>query len=260
MRLGVLQIEKAFCEFVRPRKIEYPLHEIDDLNKLLITEEGLRNRIHNDYLVSESGKTNWMKKTINAYDLTGCIKKLYFSLLGVSKTDAPNYPYSNIVFGIGNSVHKILMETIKPEEQEVSFKSYIIGFELSTRCDAIYHGIVLHEYKTVDNIDEKTEIKKEHEQQASIYAYLLNKYHGRNIKYIQVVYVSRGKVNVKIFTLEMDKKRTDAVENMLHAYLRYLKDCLDTHKVPSWESEYCGKSYDCKYCEYASICQILSNG
>lgn len=250
-------MEKAFSDFVTPKQCDYTLHEITDKNTLF-TEEGIINRIHNTYLKSEIEKSTWTKKNINAYDLTGCIKKLYFGLRGISKSDTPQYPYSNIIFGIGNSVHKVLVESIKPEEVEVSFKSYLLGFELSMRCDAICFGKVLHEYKTIDSITEETKLKDEHLKQAVIYAYLLNKYHHRDIKYIQIIYVARGKVNIKVFDIEMNNCIMTKVENRLNKQLGYLKECLDHHKVPSFENEYCGKAFDCKFCEYATFCRTLS--
>ena len=260
MRLGVLpiieKIEKAFCDFVDPKPTTFQFHDIPD-KKTLFTEESIINRIHNSYLESELKKTSWTKKTISAGDLTGCIKKLYFKLRGVAYSDTPNYPYSNIIFGIGNAVHKVLTDVIKPDEVEVSFKTYIIGFELSMRCDAICYGKLLHEYKTVDSIDEKTELKKEHEHQAVIYAYLLNKYHHRDIRNIQIIYVSRGKVNIKVFNIEMNDGIMQKVENRLNKQLRYLKTCLDIQRIPSFESEYCSR--DCKFCEYATFCRCLSS-
>lgn len=250
-------MEKAFCEFVKPKQAQYILDEITDQNKLF-TDEGITKRIHNEYLKSEMEKSTWTKKSINAYDLTGCIKKLYFSLRGISKSDTPNYAYSNIIFGIGNAVHKVLTEAIKPEEVEVSFKTYIIGFELNMRADAICYGKVLHEYKTVDSIDEETKLKEEHLKQAVIYAYLLNKYHNRNIRYVQIVYIARGKVKVKVFDIEINDGIMEKVEQRLQKQLRYLKDCLDKYQIPSFESEYCIKT-DCRFCEYATFCRCLSN-
>ena len=249
-------LEKAFSDFVVPKKSVYSYDDIKD-NNTLLTEEGITARLHNNYLKSEEEKDTWAKKSINASDLTGCIKKLYFKLRGVSYSDTPTYPYSNIIFGIGNVIHKELVEAIKPEESEVSFKSYILGFELNMRCDAICYGKVLHEYKTVDSIDKDTEVKKEHLLQASIYAYLLNKCHYRNIQYIQVIYVSRGKLGVKVFNIEFNDKIYDKVEKRLYAQLRYLKDCLDNKKIPSFENEFCSKT-DCKFCEYATFCKTLN--
>ena len=124
------------------------------------------------------------------------------------------------------------------------------------RCDAICYGQLLHEYKTVDTIDEKTKLKDEHLYQAVIYAYLLNKYHYRNISYIQIIYVARGKINIKVFNIEVNDCIMMKVGDRLNKQLRYLKDCLDTYRVPSFENEYC--SNDCRFCEYASFCQTLS--
>ena len=257
IRSGELTIiEKAFSDFVKPNRCEYVLDNIEDQNTLF-TSEGITKRIHNAYLESEMEKSTWTKKSINAYDLTGCIKKLYFGLRGISKTDTPGYAYSDIIFGIGNAVHQVLVDAIKPKESEVSFKSHIIGFELSMRCDAICYGKILHEYKTVDKIDEETVLKEEHKRQAVIYAYLLNKYHNRDIQYIQIIYIARGKVNVKVFTIEMNEVIMNKVEHRLQNQLRYLKDCLDMYKVPSFENEYCSK--DCRFCEYATFCRCLSS-
>ena len=258
MRLGEPTIiEKAFCEFIRPDKADYVLDEIVDNQKTLFTSDEIIKRIHNEYLKSEIEKSTWIKKSINAYDLTGCIKKLYFNLRGIRKIDTPTYPYSNIIFGIGNAIHKVVVDAIKPEEIEVSFKSYMFGFELSMRCDAICYGRILHEYKTVDSIDDKTTLKDEHLKQAVIYAYLLNKYHHRHINFVQIIYIARGKVNVKVFNVEMNEGIMSKVEQRLCNQLRYLKYCLDTYRIPSFENEYCSK--DCKFCEYATFCRCLSS-
>ena len=125
------------------------------------------------------------------------------------------------------------------------------------RCDAICYGKILHEYKTVEKIDDDTELKSEHLQQAVIYAYLLNKIHHRNIQYIQIIYVSRGKVGVKVFNIEVNEDIMNKVGNRLNKQLRELKDCLDQYRVPSFDSEYCSK--DCKFCEYATFCRCLSS-
>jgi CRISPR/Cas system-associated exonuclease Cas4 (RecB family) len=251
-----MYLEKAFCEFVKPKQVNYVLDEVSD-KKTLFEADEITKRLHNSYLRSEIDKSTWTKKSISAYDLTGCIKKLYFRLRGISPSDTPNYPYSNIIFGIGNSVHQALVDAIQPEEVEVSFKSYIIGFELNMRCDAICYGKILHEYKTVEKIDDDTELKPEHLQQAVIYAYLLNKIHHRNIQYIQIIYVSRGKVSVKVFNVEVNEDIMNKVGNRLNKQLRELKDCLDQYRVPSFDSEYCSK--DCKFCEYATFCRCLSS-
>ena len=233
----------------------FELHEID--NNLLLTEKDVTNLIHNEVIREANSKLSWNKKsTINASDLCGCIKALYFKLKGVTQSNPPTYPYSPIVLNVGTTIHSIIERLISPGETEIPIKCEYNGFNLNMRADAIYNMKVLHEYKTVDSVTKETECKKDHLVQASIYAYLLNTYYNRQLEYIQIIYIARGKVNVKIFNIKIDNELMNKVKNRLDNQLGYLKDCLDTNTIPAFDCEYCNCN---PFCEYKEFCKSLSS-
>lgn len=233
----------------------FELHEID--NNLLLTEQDITNLIHNEVIREANSKLSWSKKnTVSASDLYGCIKALYFKLKGVVPSNPPTYPYSPIVLNIGSTVHSIIERLISPGQIEIPIKCEYMGFNLSMRADAIFNDKVLHEYKTVDSVNTETECKEDHIKQALIYAYLLNTVYNRKLEYIQIIYVARGKVNIKVFNIKITDELMSKVKNRLDHQLGYLKDCLDTNTVPAFDNEYCKCN---PFCEYKNFCKSLAS-
>ena len=233
----------------------FDLHKIE--NNLLLTKEDIANIIHNEVIREANSKLSWNKKsTINAGDLTGCVKALYFKLKGVTPSNPPTYQYSPIVLNIGTTIHSIIERLVSPGETEIPIRCDYMGFKLNMRADAIYNMRVLHEYKTVDSVTDETLCKKEHLIQSSIYAYLLNTKMNRDLSHIQIIYIARGKVNIKVFNIKIDNDLMTKVKTRLDDQLGYLKNCLDTNSIPSFESKYC----ECNpFCEYREFCKSLSS-
>ena len=234
--------------------MSFALHEIP--NNLLLSEEDIRNLLHNQVIEDANRSIGLTKYNVNSGDLTGCIKALYFKFKKILPSSPPSYPYSPIVLNTGSIIHEVVERLLKPEEREVSINCKLYDFNLNMRADAIYHDKVLHEYKTIDNIDEKTTCKEEHLKQAVIYTYLLNTYQKRNIEFIQIIYIARGKVNVKVFNIKVTPELMEKVKLRLDKQLGYLRHCLDTNTVPSFESEFCVCN---KFCEYSDFCKSLSS-
>lgn len=233
----------------------FDLHEIE--NNLLLTDKDITNLIHNEVIREANSKLSWSKKsTINASDLCGCIKALYFKLKGVVPSNPPSYPYSPIVLNIGSTVHSIIERLISPGQTEIPIKCEYMGFNLSMRADAIFNDKVLHEYKTVDSVTNDTECKPDHIKQALIYTYLLNNMFNRKLSHIQIVYIARGKVNVKVFTIEVTDELMAKVQFRLNDQLTILKNCLESNTVPSFECGYCNCN---PFCEYKDFCRALSS-
>lgn len=234
--------------------MSFVLHEIS--NNLLLNEEDIRNLLHNQVIEDANRNLGLKKYNVNATDICGCIKALYFKFKNIEPSNPPSYPYSPIVLNVGSVIHTIVEMLLKPEEKEVSIRCSLHGFNLNMRADAIYHNKVLHEYKTIDNIDEKTTCKEDHLKQAVIYTYLLNTYCNRSIEWIQIIYIARGKVNVKVFNIKVTPELMSKVKDRLDRQLSYLRTCLDTNTIPSFENEFCKCS---KFCEYYEFCKSLSS-
>lgn len=240
---------------VKPEGTSFPHKQIDDFE--FFTDEIVKNKILNLQIDSVNERSTWVKKNISAYDLVGCIRKIYFGFKGIPESNAPSYAYSPIIFAIGNAIHEVLEKSLSIQETEVDIKTSIDDFTFSMRCDGILNDKILVEFKTVDTIVSLEKPKPEHLAQAFIYAYFLNKYLKRNIDTIQIVYVARGKIDVKCFKNSITTEMMRLYEKKLTDQLLVLKKCLNDNIAPPSNCRYV--STDCTFCGYKDYCKTLAS-
>lgn len=224
------------------------------------------DRISKNYVVSMLRKYeeekmaergSYKKKTINAYDLTGCIRKLFYALKNIDeKPPDYAYPYGEIVHGIGNAVHEIIQKRLPSKNNELKIKVEQ-GFEfvINMRSDILWNDNVVVEIKTIESIPK--EAKKEHILQALFYAYFLNRHFNHNITLVQLLYVSRGKVDVEVFDVEITEdllNRVDLrIKEIVHTVALHLKEDI----APSMDNPHVNTE-NCRFCGYAHVCQTRS--
>lgn len=204
-------------------------------------------------LEEQERKASWTKKNLSiSEDLAGCIRKTFFAFMGVPPEANYTYPYSEIVTSIGDTVHEILQKRIpclKTEE-----KLYVKGVfpvDISMRCDMILteHNII--EFKTIDSLPANP--KPEHALQAIFYAYFFRKVNNMPIDIVQIVYVSRGKIDVKVFDVNITDTLINETEKWLNDYMSELKKYLDERVPPALNNRFVNKT-SCFFCEFKKEC------
>jgi hypothetical protein len=199
-------------------------------------------------------RTTYQKKTVNAYDLVGCIRKVYYAIKGVEERPAPNsYPYGELVTSMGNAVHDILQKRLPSDSNELKIKiSDAYDIVINVRSDILWNPEVVVEIKTKD-IAPKT-AEPEHVVQAMIYAYLLNKYHNYNIQLVQVLYVARGKVDISIIDVPITPDYMLKVGNKIEKFTSSLMTYVDKDVPPPMDHQYV-TTKACVFCNYKHECQ-----
>jgi len=201
-------------------------------------------------------RSSYQKKTINAYDLTGCIRKLFYGLKG-TKEEAVVYPYGEIVHGIGNTVHEIMQKRLPSQQNELKIRvENQYEFTLNMRSDILWNDNVVVEVKTIESIPSKA--KDEHVLQALFYAYLLNTYLGYRINLVQLLYVSRGKVDVEIFDVDITEEIMLKVGLRIKEILTIVSAHLKENVPPPMDNKYVSTD-NCKFCGFAHACQSRSS-
>ena len=199
-------------------------------------------------------RTTYDKKTVNAYDLVGCIRKVYYAIKGVEEIPNPNsYPYGELVTSMGNAVHDILQKRLPSDSDEVKIRiENAFDIVINVRTDILWNSEVVVEIKTKDVVPKTAE--PEHVVQAMIYAYLLNKYHGYNIQLVQILYVSRGKLNIGIIDVPITEDYMFKVGNKIEKFTSNLMTYVEKDLPPPMNHIYVNTK-SCFFCNYKHECQ-----
>ena len=248
--------EDLLKDGVRVPYYKFDYVEVDD-SQNYITDDMLRNLFLNKSIAREN--TTYPKKTLTAYDLFGCARKLSFRLLSKAPTDAPTYPYSNLAMDIGSATHNLIQNLIWKDNvkqcTEIPIKQKLMGFNLSMKCDGIYKNQTVVEFKTIDDIATIADNpKKDHVEQAMLYAFMLNRFMGYNITAAQIIYVSRGKLDVKCFLYNVSASSMTKVRESLYKKLMLLREVVTKRVLPDMNNEFINLN-DCTFCSYRSMCK-----
>lgn len=199
-------------------------------------------------------RTTYDKKTVNAYDLVGCIRKVYYAIKGVEEIPNPNsYPYGELVTAMGNAVHEILQKRLPSDSDELKIKiTDMYDIVINVRTDILWNSEVVVEIKTKDVVPKTAE--PEHIVQAMIYAYLLNKYHGYNIQLVQILYVARGKLDIAVIDIPITEDYMFKVGNKIENFTSSLMTYVEKNLPPPMNHMYVNTK-SCFFCNYKHECQ-----
>ncbi len=199
-------------------------------------------------------RTTYEKKTVNAYDLVGCIRKAYYGVKGFEERPKANsYAFGEIVQQMGNVVHDVVQKRLPSESNELKIKiTDIYDITINVRTDILWNKDVVVEIKTKDVVPKAAD--PEHIVQAMIYAYLLNTYHGYEISLVQILYIARGKVGVKIFDVPITPDYMDKVGNKIKRYTSDLMEFVKQNTPPPMDHQYVSTKA-CIFCNYEYVCK-----
>jgi len=201
-------------------------------------------------------KSSWTKKNLNLYDLVGCIRKTYYALKNFEEQEGGYvYPYGEIIHGIGNVIHDCLQNNLSPLQNELKTKINDMSIVISGRVDMLWNNEVLVEIKSIDALP--NEPKKEHMLQALYYVYLINTYMDYDIKVVQMLYVSRGKVGIKIFDVDITPELLQKVGGRLTEWVDELSNYMKLDVPPPRDHKYVVTD-SCRFCGYKDRCESTS--
>ena len=230
------------------------VHDLNEERPYKLTKEYVIKKLKEYEKEEVQKRTTYEKKTINAYDLVGCIRKSYYAIKGIEEKPKPNsYAYGEIVQAMGNACHDIIQKRLPSEANELKIKiTDIYDITINVRTDILWNKDVVVEIKTKDVVPKNPE--PEHIVQAMIYAYLLNTYHGYNISLVQVLYIARGKVGVEIFDVPITPDYMEKVGNKIQRYTSSLMEFVKQDMPPPMDHQYISTK-SCMFCNYEYECK-----
>jgi hypothetical protein len=199
-------------------------------------------------------RTTYEKKTINAYDLVGCIRKSYYAMKGIQEIPKTNsYPYGELVQQMGNSCHDVLQKRLPSKSNELKIKiTDVYSITINVRTDILWNDNVVVEIKTKDVVPHQAEA--EHIVQALIYAYLLNTHMNHQIELVQILYVARGKLDIAVFDVPITEDHMMKVGNKLQKYTSDLIAFFEADTPPPMDHKYV-ITKACMFCNYEHECK-----
>lgn len=217
-----------------------------------LTQELVEEYLREYYFEEREKRDSYQKQNLSVTDLVSCVRKVYFEFKNTERRPTYIYPFGEIVTSYGDITHAILQKRIPSMHVEEKIKiNDKFDFPISFRMDIHLNDKVLVEIKNVESLPEKP--KKEHAKQAILYAYFLNTYLGYDFDLVQLVYVARGKIKVKIFDIQINDSILKKVDNMVKSYIETLKYHMNMDVPPPLTDKYVDKS-QCIFCDYNYIC------
>jgi len=222
-----------------------------------ITKELLDEYLRDYYMEHVKQRNSYQKENLSVTDLVNCIRMVYFDFVNTERKRNYIYPYEEIVTEVGNTIHSIIQKRIPCIDKEEKIKiTDVFAFPISFRMDIHLNDKTLIEIKTIDALPDKP--KPEHMKQAIMYAYFLNRFKNYNIDLVQLLYVSRGKIDIKVFDIPITTQLLDKVDISIKEYINDLKRHIDMNVPPPLTNKYIDKN-KCFFCDYSYICQTTSN-
>ena len=222
-----------------------------------VTKELLTEYLRNYYQEHVDQRNSYQKENLSVTDLVSCIRMVYFDFTNAERKRNYIYPYEEIVTEIGNTIHSILQKRIPCIDKEEKIKiTDKFAFPISFRMDIHLNDQTLIEIKSIDALPPKA--KPEHIKQAVLYAYFLNRFRDYKINMVQLLYVSRGKVDIAVFDIPITDQLLDRVDTTIKEYINDLKYHIDIKVAPPLTNKYVDKS-KCYFCDYNHICQSVTN-
>lgn len=219
-----------------------------------LTEDYIIQRLLEYEKEQIENRASYQKSTINAYDLVGCIRKTYYALKGIKEipNTANPYPYGELVHEMGNAVHEVLQKRLPGDSNELKIKTNNeFDYVVNLRSDMLWNKFVVVEFKTKDVLPKQAEA--EHIVQAFIYAYLLNTYMEHHIELVQIVYVARGKVGIKVFDVPITEEYMQKVGEKIQTYTSALAAYVEKNVAPPMDHKYV-ITKNCYFCNYKHEC------
>lgn len=236
-------LEESKIHGYKPATFENPPPKKSDGFDVATFEKMMRAKLVEEHKKLQS----YERPYISVTELTTCTRQCYYNRMKypVDNKQLYTFSYLYIIQKVGNTIHDVIQGLYNFSETEKTVLSE--RYKVKGRVDGIRDSFIF-EIKSIDPEKFKNKYVREHYMQAVIYAYILNKEYGYNIKTITIIYVLRSLKKIVPFDLPLD----DNLAESLLSKAPILKSSLDSHTVP----DPFGATKDtCNYCLYIKQCK-----